>query len=112
VYTPDGIPTNYTVGSYGRLYKNGQPCGSICHGENRELRQADVSFLQLIESHDRGETWSEPVDLNFAVKAPWMRFVGAGPGTGIRLRKGPHRGRLLFPVYYHNQNKVASSGAI
>ena len=45
VYTPDGIPTNYTVGSYGRLYKNGQPCGSICHGENRELRQADVSFL-------------------------------------------------------------------
>ena len=112
VYGLDGTPTDYTVGSYGRLYKNGQPCGSICHGENRELRQADVSFLQLIESHDRGETWSEPVDLNFAVKAPWMRFVGAGPGTGIRLRKGPHRGRLLFPVYYHNQNKVASSGAI
>ena len=112
VYTPDGIPTNYTVGSYGRLYKDGRDCGSICHGENRELRQADVSFLQLIESHDRGETWSEPVDLNFAVKAPWMRFVGAGPGTGIQLRKGLRKGRLLFPVYYHNQNKVASSGAI
>jgi hypothetical protein len=26
------------VGSYGQLYKNGQPCGSICNGENRELR--------------------------------------------------------------------------
>ena len=112
VYGLDGTPTDYTVGSYGRLYKNGQPCGSICHGENRELRQADVSFLQLIESHDRGETWSEPVDLNAAVKAPWMRFVGAGPGTGIQLRKGLRKGRLLFPVYYHNQNKVASSGAI
>ena len=112
VYTLDGIPTEYTVGPYGRLLKNGQDCGSICHGADRELRQADVSFLQLMESHDKGETWTEPVDLNPAVKASWMRFVGAGPGTGIQLRKGPHKGRLLFPVYYHNQHKIASSGAI
>lgn len=112
VYASDGTPTEYSVGAYGRLLKDGRNCGSICRGENRVLRQADVSFLQLIESHDKGETWSDPVDLNAAVKASWMRFVGAGPGTGIRLRKGPHKGRLLFPVYYHNQNKIASSGAI
>lgn len=112
VYTLDGAPTAYTVGAYGELFENGQRRGSICHGENRVLRQADVSFLQLIESHDKGETWSDPVDLNPMVKASWMRFVGAGPGTGLQLQQGPHKGRLLFPVYYHNQHMIASSGAI
>lgn len=112
VYSRSGEITGYTVDCYGRLRRNGVDVGSICHGENRLLRQADVSFLQLIRSQDHGRTWSDPVDLNPQVKAGWMRFVGAGPGTGIQIQEGPYKGRLLFPVYYHNQNKIASSGAI
>ena len=112
VFHDNGEPTAYTVGNYGELYQNGEPVGSICHGEARILRQADVSFLQLIQSHDSGRTWSDPVDLNPQVKAEWMRFVGAGPGTGIQIQEGPCKGRLLFPVYYTNQHMIASSGAI
>ena len=112
VYHDSGEPTAYTVGKYGQLYQNGEPAGSICHGASRLLRQADVSFLQLIRSEDNGRTWSDPVDLNPQVKAAWMRFVGAGPGTGIQIQEGSRKGRLVFPVYYHNQHKIASSGAI
>lgn len=107
-----GEPTDFTVGKLGQLYQNGTPVGSICHGDSRILRQADVSFLQLIWSRDGGKTWSDPVDLNPQIKAEWMRFVGAGPGTGIQIQEGLYKGRLLFPVYFHNQHKIASSGAI
>lgn len=112
VFRHCGQATAYTVGKYGKLLHKGEVVGSICHGENRLLRQADVSFLQLIWSKDHGRTWSDPMELNPQVKADWMRFVGAGPGTGIQIQEGPYKGRLLFPVYYHNQHKIASSGAI
>ena len=112
VYSRSGQATDYTVDRYGRIRRNGEDVGSICHGENRLFRQADVSFLQLMWSKDHGRTWSDPVELNPQVKSDWMRFVGAGPGTGIQIQEGPYKGRLVFPVYYHNQSKIASSGAI
>ncbi len=112
IFRETGEKTVYTVDTYGRLFHNGELLGSICHGENRLFRQADCSFLQLIHSKDHGRTWSDPVELNPQVKLPWMRFVGAGPGTGLQIREGRYAGRLLFPVYYHNRNKIASSGVI
>ena len=112
IYRQNGTPTEYAVDVYGNLSRNGERIGSVCHGESRIFRQADVSFLQLIHSRDGGRTWSDPVDLTCQVKADWMRFVGAGPGTGIQLREGQYRGRLLLPVYYHNQHMVASGGVI
>lgn len=112
VFHENGEKTPYTVDVLGNLFCDGEPAGSICHGEDRFFRQADSSFLQLIRSKDHGRTWSDPVELNPQVKASWMRFVGAGPGTGIQIREGKYAGRLLFPVYYHNRNKVAASGII
>ena len=31
-----------------------------------------------------------------------MHFLGTGPGTGIALHSGPHKGRLVIPVYTTN----------
>lgn len=107
-----GADTGYTVDAYGRISRDGENCGSICHGTDRLFRQADASFLQLICSQDGGRTWSDPVDLNPQVKAGWMRFVGAGPGTGIQIQEGPWKGRLVYPVYYSNKHRITSSGAI
>jgi sialidase-1 len=64
-------------------------------------------------SRDHGKSWSEPRDLNPEVKAEWMRFIGAGPGTGICLREPPHKGRLIYPIYYSTANgRAHSCGAI
>lgn len=112
VCTADGRDTGYQVDAYGRLTRNGAEAGSICHGADRKFCQADTSFLKIIESRDGGESWSEPRDLNGQVKQEWMRFLGAGPGTGIQIQEGAHKGRLVYPVYVSNEHKVCSSGAI
>ncbi len=54
-------------------------------------------------SDDDGKTWSAPKDITHGIrKADWMHFLGTGPGTGIALRTGPHKGRLVIPVYTTN----------
>lgn len=113
VYTAAGRPTGYTADPLGRLFRDGRPAGSICHGRDRRFRQADTSFLQLVCSRDGGETWSDPVDLNPQVKAPWMKFIGAGPGRGIQLTRGRYAGRLVYPVYFSTcEGSAYSSAAI
>lgn len=110
----DGLDTGYLLKTPGRITdRDGRDFGSVCHGENRLFKQADTSFLQLMVSRDKGRSWSEPRDLNPGVKAEWMRFIGAGPGTGICLREPPHKGRLVYPIYYSTANGCTySCGAI
>lgn len=108
-----GQDTGYLVDVYGKITQNGADCGSVCHGVDRPFRQMDTSFLQIIESRDNGETWSQPRELNPQVKEEWMKFIGAGPGTGIQIQEGPHKGRLVYPVYFSSESaKAYSSGAI
>ena len=70
-----------------------------------------VHFLYHVEyarvfyrrSDDDGVTWSEsreitPVIDGFRDRYDW-KVVGNGCGHAIRLRKGPHRGRLLVAVW-------------
>ena len=53
-------------------------------------------------SDDDGKTWSAPKDITHGIRKDWMHFLGTGPGTGIALRTGPHKGRLVIPVYTTN----------
>ncbi|NKN51946.1 exo-alpha-sialidase, partial [Clostridioides difficile] len=72
-----------------------------------------ICNLILIHSDDDGRTWSRPINLNPALKQPWMRFLGTSPGNGIQLEHGTHRGRLLAPVYYnHEEGKTFSWAAV
>lgn len=52
----------------------------------------------LTYSDDEGVTWSASQDVTRVVKAPNVRTSAAGPGIGIELTRGPHQGRLLFPL--------------
>ena len=51
-----------------------------------------------VVSYDDGETWSEPREISSFLGS----FVGVlpGPGTGIQLQNGPHKGRLVMPGHY------------
>lgn len=51
----------------------------------------------LISSTDEGKTWSSPRDISHVVKHEKTESVAAGPGAGIELQYGPHKGRLIFP---------------
>lgn len=52
----------------------------------------------LVWSDDDGITWSQPLDVTATTKRPdRATTICSGPGTGIQLTRGPHRGRLVFP---------------
>ncbi|WP_101790285.1 sialidase family protein [Nonomuraea indica] len=53
-------------------------------------------------SHDDGRTWSAPKDLSESIKAPAGAgdWFATGPGHGIQLTRGDHKGRLVVPVYF------------
>ncbi|MEU9292146.1 sialidase family protein [Streptomyces sp. NPDC048266] len=52
--------------------------------------------VRAVHSSDGGVTWSPSVELPQA-KAPGWGWVSTGPGHGIQLDRGPHKGRLIVP---------------
>jgi sialidase-1 len=70
-----------------------------------------VHFLYCLEymrcfymrSDDDGVTWTEPVEITgtfdaFRPEYAW-KVLATGPGHGIQLTKGNHKGRLVVPVW-------------
>lgn len=49
-------------------------------------------------SDDDGKTWAAPADITSQVKRPEATSLATGPGIGIELKKGKHKGRLVMPV--------------
>jgi sialidase-1 len=65
----------------------------------------------LLTSDDDGKTWSAPLDVTEHTKHPTLATtVASGPGIGIQLIHGPHKGRLIFPFNegpYYKWNNYA-----
>ncbi|TWT60459.1 FAD-dependent oxidoreductase [Rubinisphaera italica] len=70
-----------------------------------------VHFLYCLEymrcfymrSEDDGASWSKPVEItstfeDFRPEYDW-KVLATGPAHGIQLTRGPHRGRLVVPVW-------------
>ena len=113
VYDPQNQKTDYRVvvnpkkaaySDKGDLYKGDELVGNIyfAYSEKNIFRVANTSYLWMSYSDDDGKTWSAPQDITHGIRKEWMHFLGTGPGTGIALRTGPHKGRLVIPVYTTN----------
>jgi sialidase-1 len=72
----------------------------IDHRTGRDTRRVFVT-----QSKDEGLTWAKPWEITSSVKKPEWRWYATGPGNGIQLSRGPHRGRLLIPA---NHSRTAS----
>lgn len=58
----------------------------------------DVYRNLLVWSDDDGLTWSKPLDVTASTKRPERATtIASGPGIGIQLTRGPHKGRLIMP---------------
>lgn len=73
-----------------------------------------TNFLWLFTSEDQGQTWSKPVDVTASVKEDWMGFIGTGAAPGIEVDAKNDNGedikRLVFPIYYTNQQNITAGG--
>ena len=56
--------------------------------------------LVQFRSDDSGKTWSKPIDITASIKKPDWGHYAFGPGIGVQIRHGEHKGRLLFPANF------------
>ncbi len=66
--------------------------GKIMAGTANDTRRVFVA-----SSTDDGITWSKPTDITASAKDPQWRWYATGPGIGIQMKEGPHKGRLVIP---------------
>lgn len=116
VYDDENNQTNYCVVTQsnnapyhdlGDLYLDNKKIGNVYFTSNSAspFRIAKSMYVWMSYSDDEGLTWSCPVDITPQIKLPWMRFYGIGPGIGICLHTGEHKGRLVVPTYSTNHPK-------
>lgn len=51
----------------------------------------------ILRSTDHGATWSQPEDITKATKLQDWTWYATGPGAGIELQRGKHKGRIVIP---------------
>ena len=68
--------------------KTGRICLPFCRNNDDVL----VTY-----SDDDGLTWSAPKSITADVKKPDWGWYATGPGVGIQLTNGKHKGRLVIP---------------
>jgi sialidase-1 len=71
-------------------------------GEDREAAiqhntAASTRTVWVCYSKDDGITWSEPAEITADTKKSSWGWYATGPGVGIQLRYGPHKGRMVIP---------------
>lgn len=64
----------------------------ITAGNSKDTRRVFVTH-----STDDGRTWAEPTQITSHVKKPDWTWYATGPGSGIQMRFGTHKGRLIIP---------------
>ncbi|HKZ68307.1 MAG TPA: sialidase family protein, partial [Chitinophagaceae bacterium] len=64
----------------------------IINGSSKDTRRVFV-----LSSTDEGITWSAPKEITKNVKKDTWTWYATGPGRGIQLSKGKHKGRLVIP---------------
>ncbi|MCU9533787.1 sialidase domain-containing protein [Streptococcus sp. CSL10205-OR2] len=113
VYSPSNLETEYSVKlesdhpakeTIGDIYQNNDLIGNIFFTTNKTspFRAAWASYLWMQYSDDDGVTWSNPKDITPMVTNDQMKFHGVGPGAGIVLQHGEHKGRIIVPTYSTN----------
>lgn len=101
----DNQEIGLSVDEDGNVTRDGAYLCNLYLGDGN-YREWETGYLYMITSGDDGKTWSAPVSLNRMVKEPYMSFIGPGPGCGIVVSKGAHRGRLIFPIYYNTASRA------
>jgi len=67
----------------------------IKRSASKDTRRVFVSY-----SDDDGKTWTNPEDITKDVKKSEWLWYATGPGVGIQLKYGTHKGRLVIPCDY------------
>jgi len=68
----------------------------------------DNKAVLIASSTDDGQTWSAPRDISASTMKPDWNWIATGPGIGIQLTHGTHKGRLVIP----SDHKIDRDGGV
>ena len=71
--------------------------GDDHEGEIIARKSKDTRRVFVLQSTDDGLTWSKPQEITGTAKKPDWTWYATGPGSGIQIENGPHKGRLVIP---------------
>lgn len=68
----------------------------------------DSRRVFVMHSDNDGETWAAPTEITSMTKKPAWTWYATGPGDGIQIRNGEHRGRLVIPCDHKTPTRKAA----
>jgi len=71
----------------------------LVHCWNDRARQVGRGARRILVTHsdDDGKTWAKSRDITAQVNKPNWDWYATGPGAGIQLTRGKHKGRVIVP---------------
>ena len=85
------LPLTWNLGTDGER--------AIMAGTSEDVRRAYVTY-----SDDDGQTWAPIREISDTARRPHWRWYATGPGTGIQLTRGEHKGRLVIPANHSDHS--------
>jgi sialidase-1 len=74
------------------------PPGGFKPGYGEDSRRVFVTY-----SDDDGRTWARAKEITASVKLEHWSWYATGPGHGIQLERGKHKGRLIIPSNHKSE---------
>ncbi len=71
--------------------------GNLGERQIRERKPGAIRTVWVSRSTDDDKTWTAPENITASVKEPDWAWYATGPGVGIQIQHGPHKGRLVIP---------------
>lgn len=68
----------------------------------------DTRRVYVCSSEDDGHTWSKPIEITATTKKKDWSWYATGPGVGIQLRRGAHKGRMVIPCDHTDKSGYVS----
>lgn len=77
----------------------GNPCPVVDQSTGRIWLPfcRDNDDVLITYSDDDGQTWAKPKDITTDVKRSGWTWYATGPGVGIQMKHGDHKGRMVIP---------------
>lgn len=68
---------------------------SIFRSEGKDTRRIFIFY-----SEDDGKSWTPPKEITRDIKLPEWDYYGIGTGSGMQIKKGKHKGRMVAAAYH------------
>jgi sialidase-1 len=78
--------------------------GNTREAQIKERKAGGTRTVWVSRSDDDGKTWTAPTNITGSTKDTAWDWYATGPGVGIQIQHGRHRGRLVIPCDHSCRN--------